>query len=141
MMGVVYRISVSLSQPPRIPIGSKANPVTKFCYNPLHPVTPQILVKSPYMSHSDMLSPLIEAGASCSRTLMDSVSTGYPRMPYGSRCVRLWVVSFAEHALGFVSYVQRGVHVPIVESTALRAHPFTYGQVFYFTVAVSARMA
>ena len=50
-MGVVYRISVSLSQPPRIPIGSRANPVTKFCYNPLHPVTPQILVKSPYMSH------------------------------------------------------------------------------------------
>lgn len=75
----------------------------------------------------DMLSPLIEAGASCSRTLMDSVSTGYPRMPYGSRCVRLWVVPFADHALGFVSYVQCGVHVPIVEGTALRARPFTYG--------------
>lgn len=36
------------------------------------------------MARGDMLSPLIEAGASCSRTLTDSVSTGYPRMPYGS---------------------------------------------------------
>ena len=34
--------------------------------------------------YSDILSPLIEAGASCSSNPMITVSTSYPRVPHGS---------------------------------------------------------